>query len=148
MLKKILIVVSLVFLLACSEETQVTQNTQPPAEQPTASAPPAPSAPAAAATAAQAMADHYLVFFLDPNGGPCRMQNSILEEMAEELKEKVSLRYVQTTVKEDLQYFYAFGIRGLPSLVLADATGKEIKRLPPGVNPAEKVRELLQAIPN
>ena len=143
MLKKILIVVALLFLFGCSEEAPVAQTAQPQKAAPTASVPAAP-------TSQQEMtdADHFLVFFLDPNGGPCRMQNSILDGMTEELLGKVNLRYVQTTVKDDLQYFYAYGIRGLPSLLLADADGKELKRLPPGVNPAEKVRELLQAIPN
>lgn len=137
MLKKILIVASLFLLLACSEEAQVGQSTQPEKTAPVASAP-----------ATDSAADHMLVFFLDPNGGPCRMQNSILDGMADELAGKVNVRYVMTTVKDDMQYFYAYGIRGLPSLLLADANGKEIKRLPPGVNPAEKVRELLQAVPN
>ena len=140
MLKKILVVASLFFLFGCSEQAPVAQPTQTQKTTPPASSP--------ASEQVATDADHFLVFFLDPNGGPCRMQNSILEGMAEELKGKVNLRYVQTTVKDDLQYFYAYGIRGLPSLLLADASGKEIKRLPPGVNPAEKVRELLQAVPN
>lgn len=138
MLKKILVVAFLFLLFACSEDTQVTQT----ATQNTA--PDATSVVSSVATAA----DHVLVFFLDPNGGPCRMQDSILSGMAEEFKGKVDLRYVQTTVPDDRQYFYAYGIRGLPSLVLTDATGKELKRLPPGVNPAEAVRELLKTIPN
>lgn len=142
MCKKILVVVSLLLLAACSDETQVAQT---PQTQTTAQ-PPAASAPAVSQPAADA--DHFLVFFLDPNGGPCRQQNAILEGMSEELQGKVNLRYVQTTVQDDLQYFYAYGIRGLPSLLLADGTGKELKRLPPGVNPAERVRELLQTIPN
>lgn len=139
MLKKVLIVASLFLLFACSDETQVSQSSQP---QP--AAPPVAATPGVEADGA----DHFLVFFLDPNGGPCRMQASILDGMGDDLKGKVQLRYVQTTVKDDLQYFYAYGIRGLPSLLLADASGKEIKRLPPGVNPVERVRELLQAIPN
>lgn len=88
-----------------------------------------------------------LVFFLDPNGAPCRMQDAILKDMAEELRGKVDLRYVQTTVPSDLDTFYAFGIRGLPALLLTDPSGKEIRRLPPGVKSAEEIRRLLQAIP-
>jgi len=144
MLKKIFVAALVLFLFACTEDAPVSQTSHPQQAAPavvetqTASTaqPPVPAA------------DHLLVFILDPNGGPCRMQNSILEGMADELKGKVDVRYVMTTAKEDLQYFYAYGIRGLPSLLLADATGKEIKRLPPGVNPVDKVRELLQAIPN
>lgn len=142
MLKKILIVISLFLLFGCSDEAPIAQNAQPQKAAPAAIV----AAPAASQVTADS--DHFLIFFLDPNGGPCRMQSSILQEMSEEFKGKVSLRYVQTTVKDDLQYFYAYGIRGLPSLVLADASGKEIRRLAPGVNPAENVRQLLQAIPN
>ena len=91
--------------------------------------------------------DYALVFFLDPNGAPCRTQDAILQGMAEELRGKVDLRYVQTTVPSDLDTFYAFGIRGLPALLLTDPSGKEIRRLPPGVKSAEEIRRLLQAIP-
>lgn len=139
MLKKLFAISLLLFLFACSDETPVTK-----AETPQKTAP----AATAAASAERPAADHFLVFFLDPNGGPCRMQASILQGMSDELKGKVKLRYVQTTVKDDLQYFYAYGIRGLPSLVLTDADGKELKRLAPGVNPVENIRGLLQAIPN
>lgn len=140
MLKKLFLVASLFLLFACSDEASVAQSSQTQSPS-SAATTPAAEQPAVAA-------DHFLVFFLDPNGGPCRMQSSILDGMADELKGKVNLRYVQTTVKDDLQYFYAYGIRGLPSLLLADATGKEIKRLPPGVNPAEAVRDLLTSLPN
>lgn len=141
MFRKFLLLSLLFLLVACSEETQVSQTAQ--AQTAAAVAVTSPSTSQVASDA-----DHFLVFFLDPNGGPCRMQNSILEGMTEEFKGKVNLRYVQTTVPDDRQYFYSYGIRGLPSLILADADGKEITRLPPGVNPVEKVRDLLQAIPN
>lgn len=146
MLRKFLTVAVLFLLFACSDETPGPQSGQPQKTAPAVASAATPvSQPGSQVTAE---ADHFLVFFLDPNGGPCRMQNSILEGMADELKGKVNLRYVQTTVPDDLQYFYSYGIRGLPSLILADAGGKELKRLPPGVNPEEKVRELLQTIPN
>jgi thioredoxin 1 len=85
-----------------------------------------------------------LVFFLDPNGRPCQMQDEILKDMAGELEGVVNLRYVLTTVPSDLDYFYSFGIRGLPALLLTDASGKEIRRLPPGVKSAAEIRGLLQ----
>jgi thioredoxin 1 len=87
---------------------------------------------------------YFLVFFLDPNGRPCQMQDEILKDMAEELETTVKLRYVLTTVPADLDYFYSFGIRGLPALLLTDASGKEIRRLPPGVKSAKEIRGLLQ----
>ncbi|PLX98837.1 MAG: hypothetical protein C0622_11290 [Desulfuromonas sp.] len=91
--------------------------------------------------------DYLLVFFINPNGGPCQMQNAILSEMGDELNGKVMIRPVQTTVDADRRLFYAYAIRGLPTLILTDATGKEIRRLPPGVQSATAVRELLSFIP-
>lgn len=92
-------------------------------------------------------ADFKLMFFINPDGGPCRMQNTILKEMAGELSGKVDIQYVQTTVAADLNIFNQYGIRGLPTLVLADAGGKEINRMPPGVKNSDDIRLLLQSIP-
>ena len=75
------------------------------------------------------------------------MQNNILKEMAGELNGKVAIQYVQTTVQADLNIFNQYGIRGLPTLILAEAGGKEINRLPPGVKSSDEIRLLLQSIP-
>ena len=124
----------------CSGEQEATKSSQP-------------ANAAVKALAASSMMEqnhgetnYYLMFFLDPNGGPCRMQDSILSDMAEELKGKVNIRYVQTTVKKDLDLFYTFGVRGLPTLLLADSTGKEIKRMPPGIKNASDIRNLIKDI--
>ncbi|PLX48588.1 MAG: hypothetical protein C0613_10405 [Desulfobulbaceae bacterium] len=87
--------------------------------------------------------DNLLLFFLNPNGGPCRMQDRILKEMAADLKERVTVRYVQTTVQSDMNLFYQYGIRSLPSLVLTSSTGKELGRLTPGVHNAAAVLGLV-----
>ncbi|MCK4691218.1 MAG: hypothetical protein KAT20_05400 [Desulfuromonadales bacterium] len=138
MLKKIILGACFLALFGCSDSQPTAQLFQPEK----------PAAKAGATQESLAAAEYYLVFFLDPKGGPCRMQDTILNDMGDELKGKVNLRYVQTTVPDDRQYFYAFGVRSLPTLLLADADGKEIKRLPPGVNPAAAVRDLLKTIPN
>ncbi|MEK6202275.1 MAG: hypothetical protein N2A40_07640 [Desulfobulbaceae bacterium] len=75
------------------------------------------------------------------------MQNSILKEMAAELSGKVDIQYVQTTVPADLNIFNHYGIRALPTLLLADASGKEVKRMPPGIKRADDIRLLIQSIP-
>jgi thioredoxin 1 len=93
-------------------------------------------------------ADFKLIFFLNPDGEPCIMQNTILKEMAGELSGKVDIQYVQTTVTGDLNIFNQYGIRGLPTLVLADASGKEINRLPPGVKRSDDIRLLIQSDKN
>ncbi len=88
---------------------------------------------------------YHLIFFLNPNGGPCLMQERILAGMRNELQGKITVRYVKTTVEDDIPVFGRYGIRGLPSLVLVDASGKELKRLPPGVKSVEEIRGLIQA---
>ena len=87
-----------------------------------------------------------LVFFLDPNGGPCKRQNTILQGMSEELNKKVNIRYVSTTVEDQRKLFYHYGIRSLPTLLLADASGKEIKRMTPGIKNVAAIRTFLQSI--
>ena len=137
MLKKIIFVLLLLLVFGCSNDQNATQSSQP-----------AKSQAAIASTSAPAQATGpALVLFIDPNGGPCRMQDSILREMSAELENKVSVHYVQTTVPEDLNTFYAYGIRALPTILLADTSGKEIKRLTPGVKTADDIRELLKSLP-
>jgi thioredoxin 1 len=119
-LRLVFMLLFVLFLVGCSENSASVSSPQRPSEV------------------------YSLVFFLDPNGRPCQMQDAILKDMAAELEGIVKLRYVLTTVPSDLNYFYSFGIRGLPALLLADASGKEIRRLPPGVKSAEEIRGLLQ----
>lgn len=141
MQKYIVILVFLVFVTACSNEDQPEKASNPTLTgmQSTTSA--------ATPSATRQLASHKLVFFLDPNGGPCRLQVSILNDMAPELRGKVDVQYVQTVVPGDRAVFSQYGIRALPTLLLADATGKEIKRMTPGVKQADDIRLLLRSIP-
>ncbi len=135
--KLAIILVAVSLLLGCSPE----QTTQP-AESSIASA-----KKTTADIANPASTKPLLVFFINPTGGPCIMQADILAQMADELEEKVTIRPVKTSVPEDMQLFYAYGIRGLPLLILTDSKGNEIKRLRPGVQPAERIRTLVNQIP-
>jgi len=72
---------------------------------------------------------------------------SILNDMAPEFRGKVDIQYVQTTVPGDRPAFSQYGIRALPTLLLADASGKEIRRMTPGVKQADDIRLLIQSIP-
>lgn len=85
-----------------------------------------------------------LVFFMNPNGQPCQIQDRILHEMAGELKGKAEVVYYKTTVPADISRFQQYGIRALPTLMLTDAAGKEIRRTTPGIQSAAQVRQLLQ----
>lgn len=83
-----------------------------------------------------------LVFFMNPNGQPCQMQDRILQEMAPELKGKAEVVYYKTTVGTDIAKFQQYGIRSLPTLIVTDASGKEIRRATPGIQSASQVRQL------
>lgn len=84
-----------------------------------------------------------LVFFINPDGRPCQMQDSILREMSAELNGKVDLVYYRTTSRADMARFNEYGVRSLPQLVLTDPSGREIRRATPGVQGADAVRRLI-----
>jgi thioredoxin len=141
MYKYIIFSTLLLLLTACSADEQPNK--------PSSSAKPEMQSTNASATSAaiRQAASHKIIFFLDPNGGPCRLQVSILNDMADELRGTVDIQYVQTTVTGDRDTFYQYGIRALPTLLLADASGKEIKRMTPGVKQPADIRHMIQSIP-
>ena len=102
--------------------------------------------PATATTASTrpAAALPRLVFFMNPGGAPCQMQDRILQEMAPELKGKAEVVYLKTTVAGDIARFQQYGVRALPTLIVTDASGKEIRRATPGIQSATQVRQLVQ----
>ena len=99
-----------------------------PAAKPTA--PKATAAPAPKAT---------LVFFINPAGRPCQMQDQILLESKGQWEPLATLRYARTDTPADRDLFYRYGVRALPSLILVDPDGKELKRFSPGIQQAETV---------
>jgi thioredoxin 1 len=133
MLVRLLPVLLVIFLFGCTESTRTTQGNQEEDSR---------------ASTLQTSGNPSLVFFLDPYGRPCQIQDEILRGMHDEFRGVVELRYLQTNIPAHLDFFYSFGIRGLPALLLADASGKEIRRLPPGVRSPEEIRRLLQAVSN
>lgn len=137
MLRNIILLIIVILPLGCSQEqpTQIGNQSTPAATE------------SKTTQNNSEVAGHLLVFFIDPNGGPCQMQENILGQMSAELDGKVFIRPVKTTVQADMDIFYAYGIRALPTILLADSSGKEIKRLPPGVHAAETIRNLLNYIP-
>ena len=137
MFRNILLAVTLFFVAACSGEQAVQPATAEASKSPNVSA---------AASHDVKVAQYNLLFFMDPNGGPCRMQDGILAGMSAELQGKVNIRYVKTTNKNDLQFFYKYGIRGLPSMLFTDQAGNEVKRLPPGIRDAAAIRALVNQL--
>lgn len=77
-----------------------------------------------------------LLFFMNPHGRPCQMQDEILAGLKDSISSQATLRYYKTTESSDHAAFGQYGIRGLPSLVLIDKNGKTIHRFTPGINDA------------
>ncbi len=110
---------------------------------PTARAEAPRTASAVTASTHAATAQKRLIFFMNPAGAPCQMQDRILQELAPELRGKAEVVYYKTTVPADIARFQQFGIRALPTLVVTDSTGKEIRRATPGIQSAAQVRQLV-----
>lgn len=87
-----------------------------------------------------------LMFFMNPNGRPCQMQHSILDNIKKELDSICTVTYVKTTVSSDRELFYKHGIRGLPNLIITDKNGKELKRFTPGIQSGETIITTLKSI--
>ena len=97
----------------------------------------------APAQRAPAEARPRLVFFMNPNGTPCQLQDRVLRDMAPELEGRADLVYYRTTEPRDVAQFGRYGIRALPMLLVTDASGRELRRAPPGIRSAEEIRRLL-----
>jgi thioredoxin 1 len=85
-----------------------------------------------------------ILFFMNPNGMPCQMQDQILNGMTEKLNGKANLTRIKTTVAEDRQKFSEYGIRGLPTLIVIDDAKKEIKRFTPGIQSEDAILDALK----
>ncbi len=141
MFNKIIIAVLLVVLAGCSDNQQGASFSQPGKAE-------AQSMPLASEQSVISQAAGLnLIFFLNPNGRPCQMQVGILRDMSGELNGVANIKYVQTTVEADRELFSQYGIRALPTLLLADSTGNEIRRMQPGVKNAADIRALIQSVP-
>jgi thioredoxin-like negative regulator of GroEL len=74
-----------------------------------------------------------LIFFENPNGGPCKAQKTLLDKLVEQRKENFNIASVSTLRQEDQKGFYDYGIRSLPTLVLVDKAGKISRVFSPGI---------------
>jgi thioredoxin 1 len=105
-------------------------------------APPVQVAPAHAGATPTASLPR-LVFFMNPNGRPCQLQDQVLEQLAPSLQGRAEIVRFRTTTPDDLAVFERFGIRSLPQLVVTDAAGRELRRATPGILDAAQVQQLL-----
>jgi thioredoxin 1 len=85
-----------------------------------------------------------ILFFMNPNGRPCQMQLSVINEMKDKLNGLATVTFIKTTEPGDETKFYQYGIRGLPSLIIADKNGKEIKRFSPGIQDENTILSALE----
>lgn len=83
-----------------------------------------------------------LVDFWAPWCGPCQMMGPIVEELAEEMGDKVKIG--KLNVDENSQTAQQFSIMSIPALIIFK-NGKEIKRLV-GVQSKESLKEELEKI--
>ncbi|MHB8845879.1 MAG: thioredoxin family protein [Nitrospirota bacterium] len=74
-----------------------------------------------------------VVFFLNPQGGPCKAQNEILQQVIKDRKGSFSVAYVDAMKAENQRAFYDYGVRNLPQMVLVDSKGKIAQFFPPGI---------------
>jgi hypothetical protein len=86
-----------------------------------------------------------LIFFMNPAGRPCQMQDQILAESKAQWEPLATLRYVRTDTAADQDVFYKYGVRSLPNLILVGPDGKEIRRYSPGIQSADSVLSGIRA---
>lgn len=125
-----------------SRAARATSAPENSAAQPVA---PASSPAPGAATGAASLASNAttpgkkLLFFMNPNGYPCQTQLGILNGVADTLSKVAQVVLIKTTEEADMQKFEAYGIRSLPTLVIADQNGRELSRFSPGVQSSDAV---------
>jgi thiol-disulfide isomerase/thioredoxin len=85
-----------------------------------------------------------VLFFMNPNGRPCQMQDAILGQIKDSLAGCATVRYIKTTLPADRALFGKYGIRGLPSLIITGNDGKELHRFTPGIQSTEIILAALK----
>jgi hypothetical protein len=109
-------------------------------------APPKATPPAAKAQVAPTAAPKStLLFFMNPAGRPCQVQDQILGDSKAQWEPLATLRYVRTDTAADRDAFYQYGVRSLPNLILVGPDGKEIRRYSPGIQSADSVLSGIRA---
>ena len=84
-----------------------------------------------------------VVFFLNPQGGPCKAQNEILQKLSKDKKGNFNIAYVSAMEPQNQKAFYDYGVRSLPTLVIVDKSGKIARFFSPGIQNYETVAAAL-----
>jgi thioredoxin len=72
--------------------------------------------------------------------GPCKMVAPVLEELAEEYKDRLLIYKVDTDAEQELSA--VFGIRSIPTLLFIDANGEPM--LQPGALPKHVLKKVIE----
>jgi hypothetical protein len=84
-----------------------------------------------------------ILFFMNPNGYPCQTQDGIIKNMAVVKQGKVHVQYRKTTVDGDMDAFYKYGIRALPSLIILGKDSSIVHRFTPGIQSEDAINSIL-----
>jgi len=87
-----------------------------------------------------------LLFFMNPAGLPCQIQDKILKELPADVRAKVQVSQIRTDITEDHAQFNKFGIQALPSIIILSPSGEEYKRFSPGIRSKEELIETISKI--
>ena len=87
-----------------------------------------------------------LVFFQNPQGGPCRAQKEVLQKLQQDRKNNFNIANVSTMKPEDQKAFYDYGIRNLPMLVLVGKKGNISRVFPPEIQSSEALAASLDGL--
>lgn len=94
----------------------------------------------------QAASRGSLLFFMNPHGRPCQIQDQYLKQVQSEIEPMADIVYVKTTVRADKNLFYQYGIRSLPALVLLDDKDQVARRFTPGIQNGNTILTVLQDV--
>ncbi len=84
-----------------------------------------------------------LLFFINPSGQPCQQQAQILNANREEIEKRFKIRAVMTTNQADRMFFYRFGVRRLPAILLLNNDGTVFQQFPPGIQSGKHLLEVI-----
>ena len=88
----------------------------------------------------------YLLCFLDPDEPSCQLQESILGNVRLQIEKHATIKRVLSTVNKDLLTFYRYRVKDAPSIILVDASGNELQRLPSGVQGSHRILTALRSL--